>query len=157
MVLSLQPAKEQIVKDLKGTYAIASVTPVIVDPVTTFVRLGVNFKFNKKNTTKTSETLISNVTKSLQNYDTENLQKFDGVFRHSQVTGLIDDTDDSILSNITTVKLSQFITPSLNVNTKYTLEFNNAIYNPHTGHASRKVVCCLLLDLKFLVIQMKCS
>ena len=129
-------AKEQIVKDLKGTYAIASVTPVIVDPVTTFVRLGVNFKFNKKNTTKTSETLISNVTKSLQNYDTENLQKFDGVFRHSQVTGLIDDTDDSILSNITTVKLSQFITPSLNVNTKYTLEFNNAIYNPHTGHAS---------------------
>ena len=129
-------AKEQIVKDLKGTYAIASVTPVIVDPVTTFVRLGVNFKFNKKNTTKTSETLVSNVTKSLQNYDTENLQKFDGVFRHSQVTGLIDDTDDSILSNITTVKLSQFITPSLNVNTKYTLEFNNAIYNPHTGHAS---------------------
>ena len=129
-------AKEQIVKDLKGTYAIASVTPVIVDPVTTFVRLGVNFKFNKKNTTKTSETLISNVTKSLQNYDTENLQKFDGVFRHSQVTGLIDDVDDSILSNITTVKLSQFITPSLNVNTKYTLEFNNAIYNPHTGHAS---------------------
>lgn len=129
-------AKEQIVKDLKGTYAIASVTPVIVDSVTTFVRLGVNFKFNKKNTTKTSETLISNVTKSLQNYDTENLQKFDGVFRHSQVTGLIDDTDDSILSNITTVKLSQFITPSLNVNTKYTLEFNNAIYNPHTGHAS---------------------
>jgi hypothetical protein len=129
-------AKEQIVKDLKGTYAIASVTPVIVNPITTFVRLGVNFKFNKKNTTKTSETLISNVTKSLQNYDTENLQKFDGVFRHSQVTGLIDDTDDSILSNITTVKLSQFITPSLNVNTKYTLEFNNAIYNPHTGHAS---------------------
>tara|TARA_A200000159_G_scaffold53148_1_gene49158 strand:+ start:785 stop:2686 length:1902 start_codon:yes stop_codon:yes gene_type:complete len=129
-------AKEQIVKDLKGTYAIASVTPVIVDSVTTFVRLGVNFKFNKKNTTKTSETLISNVTKSLQNYDTENLQKFDGVFRHSQVTGLIDDTDDSILSNITTVKLSQFITPSLNVNTKYTLEFNNAIYNPHTGHAA---------------------
>ncbi len=129
-------AKEQIVKDLKGTYAIASVTPVIVNPITTFVRLGVNFKFNKKNTTKTSETLISNVTKSLQNYDTENLQKFYGVFRHSQVTGLIDDTDDSILSNITTVKLSQFITPSLNVNTKYTLEFNNAIYNPHTGHAS---------------------
>ena len=63
------------------------------------------------------------------------LQKFDGLFRHSVVTGLIDDTDESILSNITTVNLSQFVTPTLNVNTKYTLEFNNAIYNPHSGHA----------------------
>ena len=129
-------AKEQIVKDLKNEYTIASVTPVIVDPVTTFVRLGVTFKYNKKNTTKASETLISNVTETLQNYDTDNLQKFDGVFRHSQVTGLIDDTDESILSNITTVKLSQFFTPTLNVNTKYELEFNNAVYNPHSGHAS---------------------
>ena len=129
-------AKEQIVKDLKNEYTIASVTPVIVDPVTTFIRLGVTFKYNKKNTTKASETLISNVTETLQNYDTDNLQKFDGVFRHSQVTGLIDDTDESILSNITTVKLSQFFTPTLNVNTKYELEFNNAVYNPHSGHAS---------------------
>ena len=129
-------AKEQIVSDIKNTYAIASVTPVIVDPITTFIRLGVNFKFNKKNTTKTSETLITNVTNALQDYDTNTLQKFGGIFRHSAVTGLVDDVDDSILSNITTVKLSQFITPTLNVNSKYELEFNNAIYNPHTGHAS---------------------
>ena len=128
-------AKEQIVKDIKNTYAIASVTPVIVDPITTFIKLGVNFKYNKKSTTKASETLVSNVTKTLQDYDTNSLQKFDGLFRHSVVTGLIDDTDESILSNITTVKLSQFVTPTLNVNTKYTLEFNNAIYNPHSGHA----------------------
>ena len=129
-------AKETIVNDLKNTYTIASVTPVIVDPITTFIRLGVNFKYNKKNTTKTSETLITNVTNALQNYDASTLQTFNGIFRHSQVTGLIDDVDDSILSNITTVKLSQNITPTLNVNTKYELEFNNAIYNPHTGHAS---------------------
>ena len=36
-------AKETIVNDLKNTYTIASVTPVIVDPITTFIRLGVNF------------------------------------------------------------------------------------------------------------------
>ena len=129
-------AKEQIVKDLKNEYTIASVTPVIVDPITTSIRLGVTFKYNKKNTTKTAETLVSDVTKTLQNYDANNLQKFDGVFRHSQVTGLIDDTDESILSNITTVKLGQLFTPTLNKNTKYELEFNNAIYNPHTGHMS---------------------
>lgn len=129
-------AKEQIVTDLKNTYTIASVTPVIVDPVTTFIRLGVNFKYNAKNTTKSSETLVSNVRTALQNYDASTLQKFDGIFRHSYVTGLIDDVDESILSNITTVKLSQNITPTLNSSTKYELEFNNAIYNPHSGHAA---------------------
>ena len=66
LVLLLHLQKEQIVKDLKNEYTIASVTPVIVDPVTTFVRLGVTFKYNKKNTTKASETLISNVTETLQ-------------------------------------------------------------------------------------------
>ena len=129
-------AKEQIVTDLKNTYTIASVTPVIVDPVTTFIRLGVNFKYNAKNTTKSSETLVSNVRTALQNYDASTLQKFDGIFRHSYVTGLVDDVDESILSNITTVKLSQNITPTLNSSTKYELEFNNAIYNPHSGHAA---------------------
>ena len=129
-----ESAKQQIVNDLKNTYTIASVTPVIVDPVTTFIRLNVNFKYNKKNTTKTSETLVSNVRTALTNYDTNNLQVFDGLFRHSAVTGLIDDVDDSILSNITTLKLSQFVTPTLNSSTKYELEFNNAIYNPHSGH-----------------------
>ena len=127
-------AKETIISDLKNTYTIASVTPVIVDPVTTFIRLNVVFKYNSKQTTKTSETLVSNVRASLTNYDTDNLQKFDNIFRHSQVTGLIDDTDESILSNITTVQLSQFLTPTLNSTTKYEIEFNNALYNPHSGH-----------------------
>ena len=127
-------AKETIISDLKNTYTIASVTPVIVDPVTTFIRLNVVFKYNSKQTTKTSETLVSNVRAALTNYDTDNLQKFDNIFRHSQVTGLIDDTDASILSNITTVQLSQFLTPTLNSTTKYEIEFNNALYNPHSGH-----------------------
>ena len=127
-------AKETIISDLKNTYTIASVTPVIVDPITTFIRLGVTFKFNSKQTTKTSETLVSNVRTALTDYDTNNLQKFDNIFRHSQVTGIIDDTDDSILSNITTVQLSQFLTPTLNSTTKYEIEFNNALYNPHSGH-----------------------
>ena len=129
-----ESAKQQIVNDLKNTYTVASVTPVIVDPVTTFIRLNVNFKYNKKSTVKTSETLVSNVRTALTNYDTNNLQVFDGLFRHSAVTGLIDDVDDSILSNITTLKLSQFVTPTLNSSTKYELEFNNGIYNPHSGH-----------------------
>ena len=64
------------------------------------------------------------------------MTRFDSAFRHSQFTKLIDDTDPAITSNITTVKLSKDFTPTLNTSVKYTIPFNNALYNPHSGHNS---------------------
>ena len=58
------------------------------------------------------------------------------MFRYSQVVGIIDDTDDAITSNITTVNLSKRVTPILNKATKYTIPFGNALFNPHDGHMS---------------------
>ena len=47
--------------------------------------------------------------------------------------GLIDDSDTSILNNTTTVTLGKFFTPVV-AKTSYTLNFNNAFYNPHAAH-----------------------
>ena len=129
-------AKQQIVNDLKNDFTIASVTPIIIDPEYIDIRMNVVFQYNAKNTTKTSETLISNVRDTILNFNTNNLSTFDGVFRHSQITRLIDDSDNSITSNITTIKLSKDFVPTLNSPTKYTIPFNNALFNPHSGHMS---------------------
>jgi len=127
-------AKNQIVNDLKETYSIASVTPTIIDPEYTKLRLGITFTYNSKNTVKAKETLESNVLTTVTNFNTNNLTNFDSAFRHSAFTRLIDETDDAITSNITTVKLSKEFTPTLNTGTKYTIPFSNALYNPHSGH-----------------------
>jgi hypothetical protein len=58
------------------------------------------------------------------------------VFRYSAVGQTIDSADTSILSNITKVKMYKYITPTLSSGLKYTLSFNNAFYNPHSGHNS---------------------
>ena len=60
-----------------------------------------------------ADTIKTNVITTLTNYDTENLSKFDGVFRFSKVVGLIDNTDDSIISNTTTVRMRKTFTPTL--------------------------------------------
>ena len=65
-------------------------------------------------------------------------------------------TDDSITSNITTVKLSKDFTPTLNTPTKYTIPFSNALYNPHSGHMSDAGGILSSSGFLFLVIQMKC-
>ena len=125
--------KNNIITEL-APYNVASVRPEIVDPETTSIILNSTIKFDSKSTTKTADTLKTNVLSTLTNYNTSTLQKFDGIFRYSKLTGLIDNTDASILSNITTLKIRKSFTPTLNSSTKYDVYFRNALYNPHTEH-----------------------
>jgi len=127
--------KESLVSSLKS-YAVASVTPVIIDPETTFITLVVNFKYNSGRTTKDVTTLQTNVLSKITTYNNDTLEDFTGMFRYSQLLQTINEADASILSNITTVKMYKYVTPTLSSALKYTLSFNNALYNPHSGHNS---------------------
>ena len=114
----------------------ASITPVIVDPQTTRLILNITFKFDSSKTTETQESLITKVSNDLKTYNTNTLTKFDSAFRHSKITSIIDDADPAITSNITNITLSHNLTPTLNSSTNYTIQLNNAFYNPHSGHNS---------------------
>jgi|TARA_Y100000289_G_scaffold65599_1_gene79555 hypothetical protein len=127
--------KNDVVTSLKK-YSVASVTPIIVDPETTYITTDTSFKYNSANTTKDVTTLQTDVLNTVGNYSSDTLQDFTGVFRHSELSRKIDATDSSILSNITTLKMYKFFTPTLNSALKYTISYNNAFYNPHSGHNS---------------------
>ena len=127
--------KQDIISKLKE-YNVGSVTPQIVDPEVTSILLTTNAKYDAASTTKDSETLKSDVISALTTYNSNTLQKFDSVFRYSKVVKAIDDSDTSILSNITTLKIRKSFTPTLNSSLKYNVYFRNALYNPHTGHNS---------------------
>ena len=127
--------KATIVKALKP-YNVASVRPVIVDPETTSILITSNVKYDSRLTTKSATTLKSDVLSALTNYNSNTLQKFDSIFRYSKIVGLIDDTDTSIVSNITTIKIKKTFTPTLSLSTKYDVYFRNALYNPVLGYNS---------------------
>ena len=130
-----QATKASVVTSLKQ-YAVASVTPIIIDPETTYLTLTTNFKYNSGATSKDVSTLQTNVLSTISTYGNNTLENFTGIFRHSKLTENINNADTSILSNITTVKLYKYIIPTLSSALKYTLSFNNAFYNPHSGHNS---------------------
>ena len=125
--------KADIVTQLKP-FNVASVRPVIKDPETTSILVTSTVKYDAKATAKTADTIKADVIDKLIVYNASTLQKFDSVFRYSKVTGLIDNTDESILSNITTVKIRKNLTPMLLTSSKYSVYFRNALYNPHSGH-----------------------
>ena len=130
-----ESTKSRIISDLKK-YSVASVTPVIVDPEITNIILRSSIKFDAGATTKVADAIKSDVITTITNYNANTLQSFDNMFRHSKVIGLIDDTDESILSNVTTVQLRKSFTPTIGSSQKYSIAFSNALYNPHSGHAS---------------------
>jgi hypothetical protein len=125
--------KETIKLQLRK-YNVVSVRPEIVDPETTSILLTSNVKYNEQTTAKTSDTLKANIISTLSNYNTNTLNQFDGVFRYSKIIGLIDNTDTSIVSNITTLKIRKEFTPTIGVSTRYDVYYRNSLYNPHSGH-----------------------
>ena len=130
-----ETTKANLVTQLKP-YNVASVKPTIVDPETTSVLLTSNVKFDAKATTKTADTLKSEVITKITDYNSNTLQQFDSIFRYSKLTKIIDETDPSILSNITTVKIRKSFAPTILASNAYNIYFRNALYNPHSGHNS---------------------
>ena len=121
--------KTQLVKDF-APFTVASTTPVIVDPAITFLILNSTFKYDSSATTETSDSLKTSVISTLQTFNDNNLEQFEGMYRHSKISGLIDNTDTSITSNVTTVRMAKKFTPTLNASTLYTINFDNTFYNP---------------------------
>jgi len=83
---------------LKGKN-IVSIQPEIVDPNFTNLELDVFFKYNPNLTDRTNVELQGLVRDTISNYNFNNLNKFDGVFRYSQLLKAIDNSDRSILNS----------------------------------------------------------
>ena len=109
----LTEAEKTQIRDsvLKGKN-IVSITPEIVDPAFTNLELDVFFKYNPNLTDRSSVDLQTVVKDVIADYNFNNLNKFDGVFRHSQLLKLIDAADPSILNSTVRPYMFQDITPS---------------------------------------------
>ena len=97
---------------LKGKNVV-SITPEIVDPAFTNLELDVFFKYNPNLTDRSSVDLQTVVKDVIADYNFNNLNKFDGVFRHSQLLKAIDAADPSILNSTVRPYMFQEITPSI--------------------------------------------
>jgi len=119
--------KNELEKKLRK-YSVASVTPKIVDPSILYVELTSKIYYDTNLTTYKSDKIKSLVIKNIEDYiklsDTE---KFDGKFRYSKFIGVIDDSDASIKSNLTTIMMRKDFYPAINSKFYYEICFKNSI------------------------------
>ena len=119
-----QKIKDQILKPRN----IVSISPEIIDPEYTYLKLQVFYKYNPALTSRTAGELKQLVTDTIANYNSADLQQFDGVFRNSKLTRLIDACDPSILNSTIRVFMVKRVVPVLNTPRLYTIQFSSPLY-----------------------------
>jgi hypothetical protein len=120
--------KANIISTVLSSRNVVSVIPEIVDPDYINIALTVNAYYNEQETTKTASEIATLVRQTVLSYNDSDLQKFDGVFRFSKLSKMIDETDPSIVSNISTILLRRKLNPRYNVSAQYLLNLINPIY-----------------------------
>ena len=119
--------KKDILSSLKN-YSVAGIVPTFVDLKFLFVEIDTYIYYNP-NFAGNAETLKTSVVNSLASFATgKELNQFGGRFKYSKVLSLIDNVDNSITSNITTVRIRRNLITAINQFTQYELCFLNSFY-----------------------------
>jgi hypothetical protein len=111
-----------------------TVRPTIIDADLVKILISTVFKYNANSTDLTQGELETLVTTTINNYDSSNLANFDAIFRHSNLVREIDATHDSILSNITNIRLRKKQSVITNNTRGHTVDFGNLLYHPNTAY-----------------------
>jgi len=121
---ALTEAEKTSVKNILISKNIVSITPEIIDPEFTNIELDALFKYNPALTSRSKPAIESLVKDTILDYNFNQLNKFDGVFRHSELLGLIDNSDPAITSSTLRPHMFKTITPStVKAKNNFTLTF----------------------------------
>jgi hypothetical protein len=104
-------------------------------------------KYNSSKTTKTTNTIASIVTSTINSYFDSNLEKFNSNFYFSQLIRAIDDADESIVSNVTTVRMQKRLIPAMFQNIGYSLGFSDNKVRPST--LSTSYFSCVINGIQY--------
>lgn len=115
--------KEKLISEVIKPISVLTVTPTIVDPDYTYVKINTKVLYDAKKTTLTGNQIQSAVVSAINNFSATTLNTFNSVFKLPELISSIQTADPSIITNESTVKLQKKFYPKLNARTTYILDF----------------------------------
>jgi hypothetical protein len=112
---------------LMNKLAVVTIDTKIVDPEYIYLKVTTDVKYDPALTIRSGTDIETLVFDTIADYGDNTLEKFDRDFRYSQLSTLIDNTEVSILNNLTDITLQKRYTPTLNTSESQTLDFNNEL------------------------------
>ena len=125
--------KENILSKLKQ-YSVSGINAKIIDLKILYVEIESYIYYNDSLVSSASD-LKTRVNNSLTKYsDSVDLNKFGGRFKYSKVLQVIDNTDNSITSNITRVRVRRDLKALINQQAQYEICFGNQFHVNSYGY-----------------------
>jgi hypothetical protein len=119
--------KLNLINSIIGPKKILTVSTEIVDPEYIYIILNTIVKYDSDSTSLTGDDIKSLVITTIQNYNTTDINQFSKYFRYSKLSRLIDTTERSILSNITTMSIRKELDVQLGIGNRYEINFSNEL------------------------------
>ena len=115
--------KEKLISEVIKPISVLTVTPTIVDPDYTYVKINTKVLYDVKKTTLTGNQIQSAVVSAINTFSDTTLNTFNSVFKLPDLISSIQTADPSIITNESTVKLQKKFYPKLNARSTYILDF----------------------------------
>jgi hypothetical protein len=118
--------KMDIIETLTETRNVVGVRVEFVDPQVVFLNLTVDVKFDPI-VARNPKNISTLVRKSIQDFFSENIRKFDADFYEAELSESIQNSDESIIANSISVVLEKRLVPNFGFSLNYEFDFNNPI------------------------------
>lgn len=116
------------IKSMLKKYAVAGIVPEILDLKYLSIEIASTIYYNN-NTAPSSDFITNVVYSNIQRYvDSSELNKYGARFKYSKFLKIIDDSNEAITSNITTVQMRRNLKPVLNSLATYEICFGNQFH-----------------------------
>ncbi len=125
--------KKQILSSLKN-YSVAGIVPELIDLKFLYVEVD-SYVYYNANFVGDPDNLKTDVISALTSFASgTELNKFGGRFKYSKVLSLIDRVDDSITSNITTIRMRRNLVAQINKFAQYEICFDNTFHRNESSY-----------------------
>lgn len=122
-----QADRDIIARDIIRPRSVVSIQTEFVDPIQTYISLGVSVNYNKNTTTLTASRIESEVRTVIENFFTNNVNKLQKNFYYSKLLAAVIATTQSIFSASIQVTLHKRIPVIVGLSEDYVIRFNGAL------------------------------
>jgi hypothetical protein len=126
-------AKESIKTNILSKKKVIAVTPELVDPDYTYIKVNCFVTYDSSRTTQSDIRVGSSASATIVNYSNTSLEKFNGSFRYSVLTRLVDLSNTAMVSNRISTKLAKKLIPR-ETPTSFILDFGAKLNHPFDGN-----------------------
>jgi hypothetical protein len=119
--------KNILIKDLIRPISMMTVTPTIVDPDYTFLKITTNVVVNSKKTTLSTNQIKTKIVSAIQAFTSSTLNNFNSKFSLSDLIVNIQNSDASIVSNEVSLQIQKKFIPTLINSQTYKLYYGTPL------------------------------